>query len=373
MLPSALCPLLCRYLMHLNTISGRTYNDLNQYPVFPWVLSYYPKDKSEEDAEVNVIHVINSDPSHPQIPLIFRDLRKPIGALDPKRLEQILERYHSFHDEKCPPSSTEVGRHTAPHALLTTTVTSLSHPLLRLCIVLSVPGHYSNAGIVMYYLLRFEPYASLHVEFQAGKFDFPDRLFYSIGQTWKTCLNSLSCYKELTPEFFYQPSMLDNINGYDLGVKQDGEAINHVALPSWAADSAEFIRIHRLALESEYVSANLHHWIDLIFGYKQTGKAAIDAHNVFFHLTYEGAVDLSTITDPVLKNAVKDQIQMFGNCPQQVSPLIQQHHSTPSHGHLVSLISSHSPPCRIACVCVCRCSRSLILPEGRLCWGSWTS
>jgi hypothetical protein len=24
------------YLMYLNTISGRTYNDLNQYPIFPW-------------------------------------------------------------------------------------------------------------------------------------------------------------------------------------------------------------------------------------------------------------------------------------------------------------------------------------------------
>jgi hypothetical protein len=85
-----------------------------------------------------------------------------------------------------------------------------------------------------------------------------------------------------------------------------------------AADSAEFIRIHRLALESEYVSANLHHWVDLMFGYKQTGRAAVDASNVFFHLTYEGAVDLSTITDPVLKNAVKDQIALFGQCPAQL-------------------------------------------------------
>ena len=273
------------YLMHLNTISGRTYNDLNQYPVFPWILAYYPN-KGDENPDINLIHTINSDPSHPHTPIVFRDLKKPIGALDSKRLEQILERYHSFHDDKMP--SFLYG------------------------------SHYSNAGIVMYYLLRFEPYASLHVEFQAGKFDFPDRLFYSIGQTWKTCLNSLSCYKELTPEFFYQPSILDNINGYDLGLKQDGESVNDVVLPAWAADSAEFIRIHRLALESEYVSQNLHHWVDLIFGYKQKGKAAIDANNVFFHLTYEGAVDLSTITDPVLKNAVKDQIALFGQTPLQL-------------------------------------------------------
>lgn len=29
------------YLMHLNTMAGRTYNDLMQYPVFPWVLADY--------------------------------------------------------------------------------------------------------------------------------------------------------------------------------------------------------------------------------------------------------------------------------------------------------------------------------------------
>lgn len=29
------------YLMHLNTVAGRTYNDLMQYPVFPWVLADY--------------------------------------------------------------------------------------------------------------------------------------------------------------------------------------------------------------------------------------------------------------------------------------------------------------------------------------------
>lgn len=33
-------------------------------------------------------------------------------------------------------------------------------------------------------------------------------------------------------------------------------------------------------------------WIDLIFGHKQQGQAAIDAVNVFHHLFYEGNVDI---------------------------------------------------------------------------------
>ena len=30
-----------QYLMHLNTLAGRSYNDLAQYPIFPWVLADY--------------------------------------------------------------------------------------------------------------------------------------------------------------------------------------------------------------------------------------------------------------------------------------------------------------------------------------------
>jgi hypothetical protein len=33
------------YLMYLNTISGRTFQDLNQYPIFPWVIADYESEK----------------------------------------------------------------------------------------------------------------------------------------------------------------------------------------------------------------------------------------------------------------------------------------------------------------------------------------
>ena len=75
-------------------------------------------------------------------------------------------------------------------------------------------------------------------------------------------------YVHLKLCFFLNPKtiidFLENRNHFDLGTKQNGEALDDVVLPPWAKNSAaEFIRIHRAALESDYVSANLHLWIDL--------------------------------------------------------------------------------------------------------------
>ena len=62
---------------------------------------------------------------------------------------------------------------------------------------------------------------------------------------------------------------LGNHFNFDLGEKQSGEKVGDVVLPPWAKRSArKFIRKHRKALESDFASENLHHWINLIFGYK---------------------------------------------------------------------------------------------------------
>ena len=63
----------------LNTLAGRTYSDLAQYPVFPWVLADY----ASASLDLNE-------------PATFRDLAKPVGALNDKRLQFFLERYESL-------------------------------------------------------------------------------------------------------------------------------------------------------------------------------------------------------------------------------------------------------------------------------------
>ena len=146
-------------------------------------------------------------------------------------------------------------------------------------------SHYSTAaGVVLHFLVRLQPFAAMHRQLQSGHFDVADRLFHSVPTAWKMCTSALHEVKELTPEWFSTPGFLTNVNDFDLGQTQDGKVIDDVEMPPWAAGPEHFVEMNRRALESEHVSAHLHEWIDLIFGYKQKGAAAVAANNVFFHL-----------------------------------------------------------------------------------------
>ena len=253
------------YLMHMNTLAGRSYNDLTQYPIFPWILSDY--DSLEID--------LNSSAS-------FRDLSKPMGGQGAKRAEEFRDRYNTWDDSSLP----------ACH----------------------YGTHYSSSMIVCSYLIRIEPFTQEYLKLQGGAFDHTDRLFHSIPTSWASAshLNTTDV-RELIPEFFYLPEFLTNCNNYNFGKKQNGDRIDKVILPKWAkGDPKYFIQLHRKALESNFVSENLHNWIDLIFGYKQQGQEAAQSLNVFHYLSYQGAVDIDKMVDPVEKQATIGIIHNFG-------------------------------------------------------------
>ncbi|XP_069615081.1 neurobeachin isoform X7 [Ranitomeya imitator] len=277
------------YLMFLNTIAGRTYNDLNQYPVFPWVLTNY------ESEELDLT-----------LPGNFRDLSKPIGALNPKRAVFYAERYETWEDDQTPPYHYNT--------------------------------HYSTSTFTLCWLVRIEPFTTFFLNVNEGKFDHPDRTFSAVARSWRNCQRDTSDVKELIPEFYYLPEMFVNSNGYNFGVRDDSNAVNDVDLPPWAKNPEDFVRINRMALESEFVSCQLHQWIDLIFGYKQRGPEAVRALNVFHYLTYEGSVNLDSVTDPVLREAMEAQIQNFGQTPSQL--LIEPHPPRSSAMHLCFLPQS---------------------------------
>ena len=121
-------------------------------------------------------------------------------------------------------------------------------------------------------------------------------MFYSIESDWENCFKH-ECFKELIPEFFLpNADFLKNKLNLDLGRRQNSQLVGDVILPKWANQDANFFLFtNRKALESEYVSRNLHHWIDLIFGNKQRGEEAVKHNNLFHPRSYEGSIDLEAI------------------------------------------------------------------------------
>ena len=90
------------YLMALNTFAGRSFNDLTQYPVFPWVLA---------DWESSALDLTK--------PETFRDFSKPMGAQHPDKADFFKERFEQMDENP-----------------------------------FHYGSHYSSAGIVLNYLIR---------------------------------------------------------------------------------------------------------------------------------------------------------------------------------------------------------------------------
>uniref|UniRef100_A0A8C2MGP4 WD repeat and FYVE domain containing 4 n=1 Tax=Cricetulus griseus TaxID=10029 RepID=A0A8C2MGP4_CRIGR len=262
------------YLMYLNTLAGRTYNDYMQYPVFPWVLADYTSE---------MLNLTN--------PKTFRDLSKPMGAQTKERKSKFTQRFKE--------------------------VEKIEGDMTVQCHYYT---HYSSAIIVASYLVRMPPFTQAFCSLQGGSFDVADRMFHSVKNTWESASKeNMSDVRELTPEFFYLPEFLTNCNAVEFGCMQDGTTLGDVQLPPWAdGDPRKFISLHRQALESDFVSSNLHHWIDLIFGYKQQGPAAVEAVNTFHPYFYGDRIDLSSISDPLIKSTILGFISNFGQVPKQI-------------------------------------------------------
>ncbi|XP_046418983.1 lysosomal-trafficking regulator isoform X1 [Neodiprion fabricii] len=268
------------YITRLNKLAGRSYNDLMQYPVFPFVLSDYFSEKIDLDD-----------------PKIYRNFKRPMAVQDKKNEQYYINNYNYLKQ-----------------ALMEG---------LNLIALNQEPfhygSHYSNSGTVLHFLVRLPPFTSMFLSYQDNNFDIPDRTFHALATTWRlTSCDSTTDVKELIPEFFYLPEFLLNSEGFNFGVRQNGNTVGDVELPPWCGGDARlFILAHRAALEAELVREVLPFWIDLVFGFRQTGRPAVEAINVFHPATYYG-FNVEQIADPLERQAWETMVRTYGQTPAQL-------------------------------------------------------
>ena len=316
------------FLMWLNIYSGRSFNDLTQYPVFPWIITNYSD-------ELN----IKND---------MRNLCIPIGMLDLNekseiRKETFIETYETLKNdlkEMFPDFSyTDFLKkwdeyfnnyNYKPKKFQKTESKEIENFTEKIVDINQLPyfygSHYSNPTYVSHFLSRIFPYSFIAIEIQGEKFDDPDRIFSSTQKTFESVCTAKDDVRELIPEFYTVPEIFKNVNNLNLTQgKLDSENkeinINDVILPNWCNEknnnnlSANFVIKLRRILEMNDIKINK--WIDLIFGILQRGEKAEENHNIFKCNSYDQMIKIENINDIDSKNALMRLYEM-GVSPFQI-------------------------------------------------------
>ena len=196
------------YLLLLNKYSSRSYNNIMEYPVIPW-LKYENK---------------------------IRDFDLPMSLQTEQSKDQYEDKYYKFKAMNTP----------------------LSHS-----------NHYSNAPYIYFYLARINPFTNGMIKFQGNTFEIPERQFISIYSTIQLC-TSTSNNRESIPDIFETPEIFYNINCNDLGKSTTNRRGHNVKLIPYANNGIEYCYDLLDDINNNIeINNNINKWIDFIFGVNQ--------------------------------------------------------------------------------------------------------
>ena len=312
------------FLMWMNFFANRSYNDISQYPIFPWILSNYDdpfkieslffesclfeansnisnnlsecsindgKRISTASTEGTEIFEDKKKKKKGEEEYNYRDLKLPMGMLEineesKKRKNDFIELYNTLKEDK------DEFEGTKPYFYGT---------------------NYSNPIYICNFLMRLFPFTHISIELQGNKIDDANRLFISVVKSFHNSISQKTDVRELIPEFFYLPEMFLNINDINFGKKEDNSIVYNVDTPC-NNNAFSFIEIMKRVFENNKISTNINNWIDLIFGYKSKGKEAENAKNIFTEASYQETVNLKNKED---KSSYLRFVE-FGLIPTQI-------------------------------------------------------
>ena len=253
-------------LILINLFSNRSFNDLNQYPVFPMIYN-----------EIK----------------LSRDMSKPIGLQEltencKERKQAILDTY--YYEQNDYNENDENGKK--------------ENYLFSL--------FFSNITYTCNYLIRVLPYSFIAIECQGDGFDDPNRLFFSIKSSFENNLSQKSDLRELIPEFFYFSPFFFNDNNLELHKLSNGKEIDEININDWNEKKLKkynFLKNMRDNLENE---EKLNLWIDLIFGFnKEYNEEGIRYYNKDNNIYFQS-------NQKILNDPITLQCHDFGVLPYQL-------------------------------------------------------
>ena len=216
------------YLLFINKYSCRSYNDINQYPVFPW------------------LRIVDDK---------VRDLKNTIAAQTEDSRMMLKEKY-------------SLSSETFPYHYTT---------------------HYSNASFLLYYLVRINPFTDNQITLQNNKFDSPGRQFSSIDELLKI-LSQTSQPREIIPEFFITTEFYYNYNCNFFGIRNNTILINNLKNKSGYDTPLDYILSNAIRLELPQTKSEINYFFDNVFGIGQMGGK--DKCNTYDKYSYQEMIDL---------------------------------------------------------------------------------
>ena len=241
-----------KYLCLLNKYASRSFNDSNQYYVFPWIIMNYDKFLEWTVKEDKIEN--------------YRIMKLPPSVQDKDNQEKARDKYELclFEKDKSDSYAFHFG------------------------------SHYSTSSFVYYYLMRMSPFLENMIKLQNFELETPDRMFTSINETRKIVI-TLCDNRELIPEFYSMMEFLLNLNCCALGRQSNSELIDDWKLDDLSSKKCNEIKdyVHFFIKNNFYLQnvarASLHLWVDNIFGCNQfrNKKENKDLLNTYAKSTYE--------------------------------------------------------------------------------------
>ena len=363
------------YLMWINFYSGRSYKDLGQYPIFPWIVTKYDiENLTVKDKRRKIDNIIRNLQIPMGMTLIegeFEDgksHRRKKGYIDVYNL--MIKEFNNIYGKKYHLNLYQEDNYQAPNNL------NLIYGDVEVDLS-EIPylfgSHFSNPAYVAHYLTRLFPYTFTGIEIQGDSFDAPDRLFLNIHKSFNSACSEKCDIRECIPEFFYMPEMFKNINGLNLGKVQnsgkefttvseqnllDKDKLNElyknnennnklftsfdvedVFMPGWSDRSPE-IFVYKIRRLFEGNKVNINDWIDLIYGVYQFGKEAAEKLNIYMAYSYEGTVQKRMNTFDEETRNIMIKLFELGVCPNKIFNKLSEKKDSDAHKkrNLLSLI-----------------------------------